>query len=180
MLKPQDIVVLAWLIARKSEPWRYVDLAQGLFISPSEAHSAMKRLSESGLIVPSVLENGRTRPNFRAVVEFLSNGVPYVYYANWGPESRGVPTGIGAPPLDQFYSPGADIPVWPDPDGEARGPGLEPLYKSVPRAARSNPELYELLALIDALRCGRSRERNKAEELLKEKLANYASSHSSI
>ena len=173
MLKSQDIVVLAWLIARKSEPWRYVDLAQGLFISSSEAHSAVKRLTASGLLVPDIHRRGQFQPSLNAVEAFLKNGVPYVFYADHGPTTRGIPTGVGAPPLNQYFSLGNEIPVWPDPDGEARGPGLEPLYKSVPRAARNNPGLYELLALIDALRCGRSRERNKAEELLKEKLAGY-------
>ena len=41
---------------------------------------------------------------------------------------------------------------------------LEPLYASVPGAARRNPALYDLLALVDALRIGRARERNLAEK----------------
>ena len=36
---------------------------------------------------------------------------------------------------------------------------LEPLYKSVPRAARADAQLYEWLALVDAVRAGRARER---------------------
>jgi hypothetical protein len=52
--------------------------------------------------------------------------------------------------------------VWPFPEGEHRGVTLEPLYKSAPAALR-DPFLYELLALIDALREGRVRERKLAE-----------------
>ena len=44
--------------------------------------------------------------------------------------------------------------------------GLEPLYKTVPIAARRDPRLYEILALLDALRDGRARERRLAEEHL--------------
>lgn len=174
MLKPQDIVVLAWLIARNKQYWRYMDLAHGLFISPSEAHSAIRRLGASGLLLKSVQHGYQAQPNIRATDELLTHGVPYVFYADNGPITRGVPTGVAAPPLSQFFSLGDEIPVWPDPDGEARGPALKPLYKTVPQAARNNPELYEILALIDALRSGRSRERAKAEELLKAKLDAYA------
>ena len=174
MLRPQDIAVLAWLIARGNNPWRYIDLAQGLLISPSEAHSAVKRLIASGLVVSNVRQSGQAQPNLRAVEEFLTSGAPYVFYADRGSDTRGIPTGVGAHPLSQFFSPGNDIPVWPDPEGEARGYALVPLYKSVPRAIRNNPELYELLALIDAQRSGRSRERAKATELMKGKLETYA------
>lgn len=174
MLKPQDIVVLAWLIARHKQPWRYLDLAEGLFMSPSEAHSAVRRLGLSGLLVQSARQGAQAQPNIRATEALLNHGVPYVFYADMGPMARGIPTGVAASPLNQFFSPGVEFPVWPDPDGEARGTSLKPLYRTVPQAARKNRELYELLALIDALRCGRSRERAKAAELLKAKLDAYA------
>ena len=40
-----------------------------------------------------------------------------------------------------------------------RGQGIAPLYESVPLAAAKDQQLYELLALVDALRVGRARER---------------------
>jgi hypothetical protein len=43
------------------------------------------------------------------------------------------------------------------------------LYPSAPAAALRNPALYENLALFDALRTGRARERNLAEELFEKK-----------
>jgi hypothetical protein len=61
-------------------------------------------------------------------------------------------------------------PVWPDPEGEVRGVGFEPLCKSAPKAARKDPVLYELLALVDALRDGRARERPIAERELSTRL----------
>jgi hypothetical protein len=39
---------------------------------------------------------------------------------------------------------------------------LAPLYKSVPYAAKRDLKLYALLALVDAVRDGRARERNLA------------------
>jgi hypothetical protein len=61
-------------------------------------------------------------------------------------------------------------PVWPDPEGSVQGVAVEPLYGSVPRAARQDPELYALLALVDALRIGRARERGIAEKEISQRL----------
>ncbi|MEX0828117.1 MAG: hypothetical protein WD005_04105 [Haliea sp.] len=173
MLKPQDIVVLCWLIVRRDEPWRYIDLASSLEISQSEGHAAANRLRQSRLMnVPFSFASAA--PNTQAVEEFLVHGLRYVFYAERGPVCRGLPTSVAALPLRNHFSVGEEIPVWPDPEGEARGYSLKPLYKSVPAAARKNSALYELLALIDALRDGRARERKMAAKLLKEKLHGYA------
>jgi hypothetical protein len=53
---------------------------------------------------------------------------------------------------------------------DIRGVGLEPLYKSAPLAALRDPVLYEFLAIADALRDGRARERNLAERDLVKRL----------
>jgi hypothetical protein len=49
--------------------------------------------------------------------------------------------------------------VWPHKDGTVRGVAFYPLYPTVPDAANNNPALYELLALVDAVRGGNMRER---------------------
>jgi hypothetical protein len=72
-----------------------------------------------------------------------------------------------------FYIPdgSSDLPpVWPSADGPVRGSTFEPLHKSVPTAAAKDAALYELLALIDALRDGRARERQAAERELAARL----------
>jgi hypothetical protein len=40
----------------------------------------------------------------------------------------------------------------------------------VPKAAKADPQLYELLALMDAVRIGRERGRNLANDLLRKEL----------
>jgi hypothetical protein len=62
--------------------------------------------------------------------------------------------------------------VWPDAEGEVRGLTLEPLHRAAPAAARKDPVLYGLLALLDALRDGRVRERQIAERELTARLRN--------
>ena len=70
-----------------------------------------------------------------------------------------------------FFQTGEDLPpVWPDPDGEVRGQSFSPLYKSVPKAAREDHRLYELLSLIDAIRGGRARERQVAYNEMKKRI----------
>lgn len=49
-----------------------------------------------------------------------------------------------------------------------RGLSIEPLYKGVVKAVKQNEELYKLLASIDIIRVGRTRELKVAlEELYK-------------
>jgi len=72
------------------------------------------------------------------------------------------------PSLQQMY---ADPPlVWPHPEGEVRGESIEPLYPSAVDAARRDSRLYECLALVDALRIGRAREKKLAIDQLTARL----------
>jgi hypothetical protein len=57
-----------------------------------------------------------------------------------------------------------------DVQGKVRGEALSPLYKSVPTAAQKDKKLYECLALVDAIRAGRARERKLVETLLRERI----------
>lgn len=165
MLKPQDVVVLVHL-AGKQETKTNQQLSFDLGISASEVHHALRRAGES-----SLYDNLTKTVRTDALLEFLCHGLRYVYPAKRLPSSRGVATGASAEPLRQYFptTEGADL-VWPDPAGDTYGEGLEPLYKSVPLAARQHPSLYRRLALIDAIRAGRTRERKLAMELLPEEL----------
>jgi hypothetical protein len=64
----------------------------------------------------------------------------------------------------------SEVYVWPDPQGVVRGQAIAPLYRSVPQAAKNDPELYALLSLIDALRVGRVREQRLAVSELENRL----------
>ena len=165
MLKPQDVVVLLKLAVARGE-WSYPSLAHALGMSPSEVHAAIRRVGESGLLNVTT-----KRPNRQALVEFLVHGLRYVFPAERGGITRGLPTAHAAPPLKDRIAAGELVPVWPDPEGEVRGEELRPLYRSVPGAARRDTALYELLALVDAVRGGRARERNIAIQELRSRLS---------
>lgn len=147
-----------------------------LVLSASEVHAALKRLTASKLIA-SELRDGQ--PLLAAVEEFLVHGVKYAFPARRGEVTRGMPTSWAAPPLGAEFDAGADLPpVWPSPDGVQRGVALEPLYRTAPIAAKRDPFLYEMLALLDALRDGRARERKIAERKLTERIHRHASAQS--
>ena len=78
--------------------------------------------------------------------------------------TRGVPTAWAAPALREQFAAGDQLPpVWSHPDGTVQGASVQPLYPSVPLAAQKTSGLYDLLALMDALRLGRARERSLDE-----------------
>ena len=60
--------------------------------------------------------------------------------------------------------------MWPCPQGTQRGVGFAPLYKAAPLADQRDPEFYEYLALADAFRDGRARDRGIAEKELHHRL----------
>jgi hypothetical protein len=157
-LKPQDIVILLKLVSLGDRPWSYNVLAVELAMSPSEVHSGVKRAAAARLLDPQ-----RNVPILRALQEFLVHGVKYAFPPDRGPLTRGLPTAYAAPPLNTLIVlPDEPPPVWPDPEGKVRGYAFSPLYPSVPKAAALDPVLYELLALVDAIRDGRARERELA------------------
>ncbi|HEX4322586.1 MAG TPA: hypothetical protein VHZ52_16855 [Acidobacteriaceae bacterium] len=163
-----DILVLLKLCVLKDPHVQSKRVADELFVRPSEITQSIKRCKTSGLILRSSPEK---EVNQSGLLEFLIHGFRFVFPAQRGGLIRGVPTGIGAPPLKaQFQDMGDPPPVWPDKDGKIRGFSFLPLHRQVPKAALLDPQLYELLALVDALRGERVRERQLAKEELTKRL----------
>ena len=106
------------------------------------------------------------RVHTRNLAEFAVHGAKYAFPAERLPVALGIPTSHSAPAFAGVFAPGSDDWVWPHPHGTVRGQGLEPLHPSVPYAAMQDASLYELLALFDALRVGRARERGMAVDRL--------------
>lgn len=168
-LKPQDLLVLLKLcILSQAEQPSYRQLASMVGLTKSEVGAVVRRL-QSATLLREV--QGSLRPIREAAREFVVHGAPYSFPPIRGEITRGIATGWGAPVLrPHFVGDSGDGPVWPHPKGDARGPALYPLYPSVPEVALLDAELYELLALFDALRDGRARERKLAESMLLERL----------
>ena len=166
MLAPLDILVLLKISVKGSRPWVQRDIANELHVSQASVHRALQSAAEVGLYSAQ-----RKRIVVPRLEEALVHGAKYFLPPKRGGETRGMPTSWAAPPLcEQLAAGNETIPVWPDPEGVVRGITFEPLHEGVPAAAREDPQLYELLALVDALRDGRPREIRLAEKELHKRL----------
>ena len=206
-LKPQDFLVALKLVALDGQRWTYARLAHELGLSASEAHGAVKRGLQAGLLlqnrpatpVPEVdsatsalavqepqgiyrvtrkrtrrmlaaeadaVADNPVRPHPHNLAEFALHGAKYAFPGVRLPLAVGVPTSHSAPAFAGVFAPGSSDFVWPHPNGTVRGVGVEPLHSSVPYAAMQDAKLYEMLALFDALRVGKARERGMALERL--------------
>jgi hypothetical protein len=176
-LRPQDLVVVLKFQADRPKAWTYAALGEELSMSASQAFRSVARAEAARLLgsplpFPSPLPSPAASRRRDAIPlsplngnlkEFLVHGVKYAFPVHRGGMVRGMPTAHAAPPLNQDFGESFEPPpVWPDPQGTVRGIEFSPLYKNVPAAARRDPKLYELLALVDAIRDGRTREREIA------------------
>lgn len=168
--KSQDVVValaLRVLERRAQEFVGYGELSRLICISTSETHKSTRRLVASGLVIFDTV-----KPILGPLYDYLVYGVPRAFPGNLGGPSRGIATAWAAEPLVKTFPQGNDLPpVWPWPDGNVRGFAVEPLHPKVPQAVQNMPELYEFLALVDALRVGRARDREMGRKRLQELLS---------
>ena len=181
-MRPQDVLVLLKLVVwketfvrlpsgwqglrrRSASSWQQLDLARELGLSQAEVTLSLNRSRVARLI-----DADKREPMRRALLEFLLHGLQYVFPVEPGGIVRGMPTAHSAPPLSMLIPEQAERYVWPDDQGETRGQAVTPLYPSVPEAARRDPKLYELLALLDAIRVGRVREQRLAQDELQKRI----------
>ncbi|NBC96878.1 MAG: winged helix-turn-helix transcriptional regulator [Deinococcus-Thermus bacterium] len=168
MLQPRDLFVALKLHLTSDPMTSFAKLGRDIGLSDSTMHRSVRRLVEAGLVTS---ERTVRRADLR---DLLVHGVRYVYYVRAGEPTRGLPTAFAARPLDTMLASGEEVPVWPDPDGAVRGYAVQPLDAHVPDAARRDPELYELLALVDAIRIGRPRDVALASQELTRRLSSGA------
>lgn len=181
-MKSQDIVIMLKLVSLEdqikhgqldeptiSDPFALRSLEGELGISKTEISASIRRSLACSLAIKA---NDRAKVNRRNLIEFVQHGLKYVFPAKPGAPQRGVATGFAAPMLEgKLVSSGADIYVWPHPEGSRRGLSIAPLFKSVPDAALKDARLYEFLALIDAIRTGNQREAGLAQRSFEERMA---------
>jgi hypothetical protein len=103
-------------------------------------------------------------PNNQNLKEFLTYGAKYDFPLRRGGEARGVPAADPASPRKQHFPqdffPAAGLALR---GRSVRGIEFSPLFKHAPQSALRDPKLYELLALVDAIREGRARKRGNRD-----------------
>lgn len=155
-MNPIDVVVLLKLISLGNQPWNQKSLAEALHISQSEISKSLARSRYAGLLDPAGKKVRRL-----AFFEFLRYGIASVFPQQPGAVTRGMATAHSAAPLNGTIQ-SSEHYVWPTGKGNVRGHSIVPLYPSVVEAAQNDSKLYELLALVDAMRVGRAREKELA------------------
>lgn len=159
-LKPQDILVLLKMLSgRLSQK----EIADAVGLSQAEVSHAMRRLSLSKLI------DSKGEVIRRSALEFIVHGLKYVFPVIPGPVTLGMPTAYSHPGQRSINYDSLDCVVWPHPEGSVRGQSINPIYASAALASKKDPELYELLSLIDMIRMGRAREVKMAAEKLEKR-----------
>lgn len=151
-MRPQDTAILLWIASLKSNQWTMKDVSIKLLVSAGEVSESLRRSSYAGLLSADkrmVMKN--------SLLEFIEHGIKYVFPVQPGPIARGLPTAHSALPLRNIIMSNSDY-VWPFPAGKVRGQAIDPLYPAAPEACYRNEHLHELLALVDAVRVGKSRE----------------------
>ena len=160
-MRPHDIVILLKIIAKGDKDWLMKDIANELYISNSEVSESLNRSVLAGLIA-----SDKKRVMKQALMEFITSGLKYVFPQQPSGLVRGIVTGHSAPPLSSMIQ-SDELYVWPCAEGNMRGFSIEPLHPNVPKAVLKDHILYELLALVDAIRTGNIREQKMAITELK-------------
>lgn len=153
-MRPQDIVILLKMTTfPENSGWKMMDLVKSLHLSQSEISESLNRSSLAGLT-----DITKRKVMRLSLMEFLEHGIHYVFPQHPGALVRGMPTSHSHPYM-QTKIISSENYVWPDAEyGKARGQAIEPLAKSVVKAVRQDAKLYKLLALVDVLRVGKTRE----------------------
>jgi len=173
MLRSLDIVLLtAMLGIEPDERETFAQLATHLHSSAASISRSVSRLQEAGLVRRQ--RSGSLTPadyiiDRHAMHELLTHAIRYFMPTTLGLPHVGVATAHAGPDLSQRIR-ATEPYVWPTPDGDAYGPTVEPLEDCVPTVARAHPFFYRVMALVDAGRVGRVRERTLAAELLRDLL----------
>ncbi len=163
-MRPQDVAVLLKIASLNDENWTGKDVATSLHLSASEVSESLNRSALAGLLM-----NDKRKVMKNALFEFIVYGLPYVFPVRPGAMVRGIATSHSASPLNQHIN-SDETYVWAFAKGNIRGQCISPLYTNQPIACIADAALYELLALVDAIRLGRVREKTIALDLLKIKL----------
>lgn len=163
-MRPQDVVVLLKLIIEENHAWTQISLAKGLMMSQSEISESLARSAYARLL----FDKGRNVAR-QPLMGFLQYGIATVFPMQPGSIVRGIPTAHSAAPLNALIQSDEQY-VWPYAKGSVRGHAIQPLYGSVLPVIEYDAALYELMALTDAIRVGKVRERNLAVDLLRKRI----------
>jgi DNA-binding transcriptional ArsR family regulator len=155
-----DLLVVLKLVAHEAEPTSVRHLEDELGLSKSAVANSLQRLRELDLIKDGPARERRV--NKLLLRECLEHAARWIAPARVGDFELGLPTAHAAEPLKRKLTGDEDPVVIPLPHGPLRGRAVTPLHPLAPAAAARDPKLHRLLAIVDAFRIGRARDRQLA------------------
>lgn len=164
-LKPQDTLVALkyWSLNDQSLRQSVRELAESIGISAGEVSKGVKRLVSAHLLVE---RDGMVFAEKSALLEWLAYGIRYAYPQQSAGYGRGMATSWNCPLLkSEMVAPDPAL-VWSARAGNVEGIQIRPFHESVPFAAGNDPQLYQILSLLEAVRGGKPRELVIARKLL--------------
>ena len=163
-MRPHDVAILLKIACKGRQNWLMKDLSYELGISASEISESINRSVIAGL-----LGSDKKSLNKLALLDFLKAGLPYVYPQQPGALVKGMAAAHSPPPLNKKITSDEHF-VWHYANGNVRGSAITPLHPKIPEACIKDAKFYEFMALTDAIRVGKVRERKIAFEMLKERI----------
>lgn len=170
LLKPLDVVVSVKAAVLDEPQWTIAQMASHLGMDNAQVFRAARSAAAANLLVADKSASKTPyRPHRAAILELLVHGLKYMMVPARGRLTRGMPTAHAAPAMANHFAASSDsVPVWPTAEGKERGESFEPLHRCVPGAALLDQRFYAAMALVDAIRGGRARDRTIAAKLLNE------------
>jgi hypothetical protein len=159
-LLPVDLLVVMKLAAHEGEPTSLRQLEEDLGLSKSAVANSLQRLRGLSLLSAGPLHSCRV--NRFLLRDCLEHAVRWIAPASVGDFELGLPTAHTTEPLKDKLAGDEDPVVIPLRHGPLRGRAVSPLHPLAPAAAAKDPKLHRLLAIVDALRIGRARDRQLA------------------
>ncbi|MFC0139657.1 hypothetical protein ACFFJN_05995 [Erwinia mallotivora] len=165
-LKQKGIIEFSEIEAYRESLYTVRNLEKTTGISKTQIADSIKRCTDIALVRKD-RKYSVPRTNNKSLLEFIVYGIKYVFPVRMGELTRGIATSFSAPVLNEkLFSSGELIAVWPDERAKSKGQKVVPLFHSVPYAVRLDGNLYEMLALVDAIRLGNQREAGLAAKML--------------
>ena len=158
-VQPIDLLVLLALVASGKPDMPVRDVADAIGISKSAVALSLRRLAGVGLLKG---DGAARRINRVAVRSLLEHSLRWIAPGTIGNWELGLPTAHAAGVLSAGLVGDADPLVIPLHHGPMRGRAVTPIHPRAPQAAGKDPKLHNLLAIVDALRVGRARDREAA------------------
>ncbi len=151
-MRPQDIVILLKMVCLNDDNIYLSQLASSLNLPISEISESLNRS-----MIARLIDYNKKKVNKQNLMEFLEHGIRYVFPQAPGAIVKGIATAHSHSFFKNKLISDKNY-VWPDTQGEIVGLTIEPFYLKQVEAVKSDPILYEFLALVDVIRVGRVRE----------------------